>query len=176
MKARGLLMIEHRLIEKMLILAKTKADAMSDDTYDAVIIDTIVDFIKMYADRTHHGKEEGILFRKLEEKNLNQKDRIIMNELIDEHKQARLKVGEIVGLNSEFKKGNKHVAARIKEIITWLGEFYPVHIRKEDAIFFPNSDAYFSESELEGILKDYYEFDAKMIHEKYNKLYIDLNG
>ncbi|GAB1458226.1 hypothetical protein MASR2M48_35340 [Spirochaetota bacterium] len=91
MMARGLLMIEHRLIEKMLILAKTKVDLMNKENYNAVVIDSIVDFIKIYADRTHHGKEEDILFKKLESKNLNQTDKIIMNELIDEHRQARLK-------------------------------------------------------------------------------------
>jgi hemerythrin-like domain-containing protein len=168
-------MIEHRLIEKMLILAKTKVDLMNKENYNAVAIDSIVDFIKMYADRTHHGKEEDILFKKLESKNLNQTDKIIMNELIDEHRQARIKVGEIVKLNNEYKNGNKDVVIQIKEIITWLGVFYPVHIKKEDKIFFPNADVYFDNSELEEMLKDYYDFDAKMIHEKYANLYKELN-
>ncbi len=65
MKARGLLMIEHRLIEKMLLLAETKIGKMDEDTFDPVFFDQIVDFIRFYADRTHHGKEEGILFKKL---------------------------------------------------------------------------------------------------------------
>ncbi|GAB1458213.1 hemerythrin domain-containing protein [Spirochaetota bacterium] len=174
MIARGLLMIEHRLIEKMLILAKTKVDLMNKENYNATVIDNIVDFIKMYADRTHHGKEEDILFKKLESKTLNQKDKIIMNELIDEHRQARLKVGEIVKLNNEYKNGNKNIVAQIKEIISWLGVFYPVHIKKEDKIFFPNADTYFNDNELNEMLKDYYDFDAKMIHEKYNNLYKEL--
>ena len=172
--ARGLLMIEHRLIEKMLILAKTKVDLMNKENYNAVVIDSIVDFIKIYADRTHHGKEEDILFKKLESKNLNQTDKIIMNELIDEHRQARLKVGEIVKLNNEYKNGNKNIVSQIKEIINWLCEFYPVHIKKEDKIFFPNADIYFNDSELDEMLKDYYDFDVKMIHEKYNNLYKEL--
>jgi hemerythrin-like domain-containing protein len=32
---------------------------------DPVVIDVAVDFVRMYADRTHHGKEEEILFRDL---------------------------------------------------------------------------------------------------------------
>ena len=175
MKARGLLMIEHRLIEKMLILAKTKIDNMNEFNYDYVLVDNIVDFIKIYADRTHHGKEEDILFKKLESKTLNKTDREHMNGLIDDHKQARQKVGEIVDLNNKYKNGDRKVVHKIQEIINWLGKFYPVHIEKEDKVFFPNSDKYFTQSELDEMLKDYYDFDAKMIHEKYNKLYDELN-
>lgn len=176
MKPRGLLMIEHRLIEKMLSLAKSKVNQMNENTYNAVLIDSIVDFIKMYADRTHHGKEEDILFKKLKNKHLNQIDTITMNDLINEHKQARQKVGEIVELNIGYKIGNKGVVPKIKEIIDWLSKFYPVHIEKEDKIFFPNADKYFSQDELDIMLQEYYDFDAKMIHEKYNKLYTEMKG
>ena len=36
-----------------------------------LFIDIAVDLIRMYADRTHHGKEEDILFRDLEKKSLS---------------------------------------------------------------------------------------------------------
>lgn len=174
MKSRGLLMIEHRLIERMLLLAKNEVNQMNADNFNPILVDSVVDFIKTYADRTHHGKEEDILFKKLELKVLNQVDEKMMNELIDEHKQARNKVGEIIRLNSEYKNGQKDVVIKIIEIINWLNQFYPVHIKKEDEIFFPKADTYFSDEELEQMLKDYYEFDANMIHEKYNKLYKEL--
>ena len=175
MKARGLLMIEHRLIEKMLVLAKKNIETMNPDTYNPILVDNIVDFIRVYADRTHHGKEEDILFRDLEKKKLESADAAMMNELIGEHRQARVKVQEIVLLNGQFKDGDRTVVPRIREIVFWLSEFYPVHIKKEDAVFFPNADGYFSESELDAQLKEYYSFDAKMIHEKYQNLYAELN-
>ncbi len=42
MKPRGPLMIEHRLIEKMLAAAKTRAEAISPSGYDPVTVETIV--------------------------------------------------------------------------------------------------------------------------------------
>ncbi len=48
-------------------------------------IDSAVDFISVYADRCHHGKEEEILFRDLAKKKMNEEDTRIMNELIEEH-------------------------------------------------------------------------------------------
>ena len=174
MKPRGQLMMEHRLIEKVLILANKKATEMSKSNYNPILIDKIVDFIITYADRTHHGKEEDILFSELGKKSMDSENMKIMNELIDEHKQARIKVKEIIELNAQFKQGNSDVVNKIAEIIKWLAVFYPVHITKEDKLFFPNSEKYFSNDELDKMQEDFNDFDKKMIHEKYQKVYDDI--
>lgn len=60
------IMIEHRLIERMIsVVKRTLTKITSAEEVDPVFIDTAVDFIRIYADRTHHGKEEDILFREL---------------------------------------------------------------------------------------------------------------
>jgi hemerythrin-like domain-containing protein len=138
-RPRGQLMIEHRLIEKLLHAAAKVAKGMNQKTYDPVLVDSIVDFIKTYADRTHHGKEEDILFHELSEREVGGDDLVMMNELIDEHKQAREKVKTIVELNERYRNGSKAVVSQIREIILWLAEFYPVHIAKEDKRFFPRA-------------------------------------
>jgi hemerythrin-like domain-containing protein len=176
MKPRGLLMIEHRLIEKVLIVAKQKAISMTEIDYNPIFIETIVDFIKTYADRTHHGKEENILFAELAKKNLDAEDLRIMNELIDEHKQTRAKVKEVVELNEKYKGGDRKVVPMIVNAIIWLAGFYPVHIKKEDAVFFPNTEKYFNKSELDNLLNKFYEFDRNMIHEKYQNVYKVINS
>jgi hemerythrin-like domain-containing protein len=48
-------------------LKKIEATNQIDPLFD----DTVVDFIKIYADRTHHGKEEDILFRKFTNKQMS---------------------------------------------------------------------------------------------------------
>ena len=174
MKPRGLLMIEHRLIEKVLIAAKEKANLMTEKTYDPLFIDAVVDFIRTYADRTHHGKEEDILFKRLENKKLNEEDKKVMAELTNEHMQARQKVKEINELNSKYRNGNVSVVSKIADIINWLSVFYPIHIAKEDKIFFVNTEKYFDQEELDSLLKEFYEFDQKMIHEKYQNVYKQL--
>jgi hemerythrin-like domain-containing protein len=56
MQARGPLMIEHRLIERMLSVIKVALSKIeSKHEIDPVFVDIAVDFIRMYADRTHHG-------------------------------------------------------------------------------------------------------------------------
>jgi len=171
MKPRGLLMIEHRLIEKVFSAAEQKARSMTGMGYSPAWVEAVVDFIKTYADRTHHGKEEDILFTELAKKKPDQDHLRIMNELTEEHRQARVKVKEVVELNEKFKNGDRAVVPAIASILLWLAAFYPVHIRKEDAVFFPAAESYFRKDELEDLLNRFYEFDRTMIHEKYQKMY-----
>ncbi len=175
MKPRGPLMMEHRLIEKMLALADRKAAAMGEGSYDPVFVDAVVDFIKTYADRTHHGKEENILFAELEKKSLGEADAKALRELVEEHRQARAEVAKIVELNERYKRGERDTVGAIKGIVSWLASFYPVHIRKEDERFFPDTEKYFDERELDAMLERFWEFDRGMIHEKYRKLFESLS-
>ncbi|MBN2036477.1 MAG: hemerythrin domain-containing protein [Chitinispirillaceae bacterium] len=176
MKPRGPLMIEHRLIEKMLKIAGRELDVMrKEKTVDPVFIDTLVDFIRTYADRTHHGKEEDILFRELEKKTLNDRDKDGMRELIDEHISARKAVKELVAAKTRYADGDSGSIDGIIEKLDYLIKFYPEHIRKEDKVFFPDTEKYFSDEELDAMLGDFWEFDRKMIHEKYTRLYESLS-
>lgn len=171
MKPRGPLMIEHRLIEKVLKAAEQRVRSVTATGYDPVFIETVVDFVRMYADRTHHGKEEDILFADLQVRRLDRPDAVMMADLVEEHRQARSRVKSIVDLNEAFKKGDATVVPRIVELVLWLAAFYPAHIRKEDGDFFPNTERYFTPAELEAMLERFQEFDRNMIHEKYRQVY-----
>ena len=78
MQPIGPLMIEHRLIERMFTLMQREWQRITENMavdpefhfVDPVFIDTAVDFIRTYADRCHHGKEEEILFAALQKKEL----------------------------------------------------------------------------------------------------------
>jgi hemerythrin-like domain-containing protein len=175
MQARGPLMIEHRLIERMLSGIKTALLKIeSKQKVDPVFVDLIVDFIRMYADRTHHGKEEDILFNELNNKQLSAEDRRVMNELIEEHAFGRQTTKALVAANSRYRNGDGTALADIVDKLKTLIDFYPKHIEKEDKTFFPASRAYFTEQEDQAMLADFYEFDRKMIHEKYESVVEEL--
>lgn len=79
MKPIGILMWEHRLIERVIgLFPEHVARIGRTGTVDTFFIENAVDFIRTYADRTHHGKEEDILFRQLEGKNMSPEHRKIM--------------------------------------------------------------------------------------------------
>ena len=168
MQARGSLMIEHRLIERMLSSIKNILSKIeSKQKIDPVFVDTAVDFIQMYADRTHHGKEEDILFRELKKKSMSDEDRQIMAELTREHAFGRQTTRALIEATSRYRNGDAAALPDIFEKLQILVEFYPKHIEKEDKVFFPSSKAYFTDEEDQAILAKFLEFDQKMVHEKY---------
>jgi hemerythrin-like domain-containing protein len=171
-KPRGLLMIEHRLIEKMLALTRQELAWINQSgAIDVFFMNAFVDFIRVYADRTHHGKEEDILFEQLKGKNLVPADRAMMDELIAEHQLARRTTAELAQACQAYESGDHSQIDVIKEKIGFLSEFYPLHIDKEDKVFFPNAERYFTNAELDAMLEQFWFFDRRMIHEKYHKLY-----
>ncbi len=176
MKPRGPLMIEHRLIEKMIEIIKREVSRIKEtNKVDPIFIDNAVDFIRMYADKTHHGKEEDILFRDCEKKDMSPEDTLVMSELIEEHVYGRKIVGELVKAKNEYVLG-KNTLNIILEKLSALVEFYPKHIAKEDDVFFPNCEKYFSVDELQDMLNEFWEFDKTMIHVKYRSMVEDLSG
>jgi hemerythrin-like domain-containing protein len=170
MKPIGPLMWEHRLIEKMLAVAGREEQKIREHRkVDPVFIDTVVDFIRTYADRTHHGKEEDILFRDLANKKMSSEHARIVDELVAEHKYGRSLVVRLVEAKNRYLAGEETLS-EIASTLADLVAFYPRHIEKEDKHFFFPILNYFSAEEQDGMLREFSEFDRRMIHEKYRKV------
>jgi len=164
-------MQEHRIIEKMVLRLEDERRKITDlNQVDPFFIDAAVDFFRTYADRTHHGKEEDILFEELEKKQLTKKNYRVMNELVEEHRYARRTVQSLLKAKEKFIEGDEDAAAEILENLGKLIELYPMHIEKEDKGFFYDAMAYFTEEEQSRMLERFYEFDRNMIHEKYRAI------
>ena len=175
MQARGPLMIEHRLIERMITLIRDAlVHIQSTGKVDPLFVDAAVDFVRIYADRTHHGKEEDILFRDLDKRPLSAEDHRVMNELLQEHVFGRQTTKALVDANTRYRNGDATALTEIAERLQTLVTFYPKHIEKEDKVFFPAARAYFTHDEDQAMLSEFWEFDRKMIHEKYRAVVDEL--
>jgi len=177
MKPIGPLMWEHRLIEGMVHVIKDELARMKKEgSLNPFLIDAIIDFFKIYADRTHHGKEEDILFRRLEKKHLTGELRTIMNGLMEDHVRARENVGALAVSHDRYKKGDEGSRDDILERLRHITEIYPRHIEKEDKEFFYPCMDYFAEEEQRIMLDEFMEFDRHMIHEKYRNVVESFGG
>ena len=175
MQARAPLMIEHRLIERMLSVVGNVLKAIdSGRPVDPAFIDIAVDSIRIDADRTHHGKEEDILFRELEGKNMSAEHRRMMNELIEDHVFGRRTTQVLVAADERYSNGEDSAIEDIAGLLRTLAEFYPEHIRKEDKEFFPAFQCYLKDEEDQELLAEFRKIDQQMIHEEYKSLVIGL--
>jgi hemerythrin-like domain-containing protein len=164
----GPLMIEHRLIERMIrVIAENVKCIEREARVEQRFIETVVDFIRTYADHCHHGKEEDILFRELKKKNISAAHRKIMEELIQEHVLGRNTTGALVSAHQKYSAGDAGQLPEITSLLSHLVDFYPRHIEKEDKHFFLPVMEYFSQEEKDALLQEGFEFDQKLIHEKY---------
>ena len=165
------LMIEHRLIERMIKVMSTEVEEIrKTGKLRPEFIDQAVDFIRMYADRCHHGKEEDILFEMLGRTTMSDQYRQTMEELRGEHVVAREMTARLVAAKDRHIAGDGAALGDAVTIMKGLVEFYPLHIEKEDRRFFIPCMAYFSSHEQDDMLEAFWEFDRKLIHEKYRSV------
>jgi len=175
MQPIGPLMIEHRLIERMIGLMSQELERIRNNIavdpefafVDPVFIDTAVDFLRIYADRCHHGKEEDILFAELAAKDLAPDLKKTMDDLTAQHVQARQYTGELVKAKENYLRQEPEAVNQILSYLDQLTSMYPQHITTEDRHFFIPCMEYFTTEEKDAMLEKMYEFDRKMIHERY---------
>jgi hemerythrin-like domain-containing protein len=164
----GPLMIEHRLIERMVEVLVAEEERINKQyAPDTDLLLAAADFFRTYADRCHHGKEEDILFRELQSKTLADEHLIILNELKDEHTIARTNVRSLVDARQRLLEGKAEAAEEIQQVLGTLTALYPAHIEKEDKRFFIPVMDYFSKKEQLDMVHRFWEFDERLIHRVY---------
>ena len=166
-------MYEHRLIERMVALLELEMEGIrgTGDVHPG-FVGSGVDFFRTYADRTHHGKEEDILFRDLENLDMPPGLWETMEELRAEHVYGRRVVGDLMASRGRFLEGDDDALEEMVGHLGTLVEFYPAHIEKEDnRFFFPCMDL-FSNEEQAAMLAKFWEFDRRMIHRKYTEMVV----
>lgn len=97
----------------------------------------IVNFLTVFADQCHHGKEEGVLIPAM--KQSRKKNVKFLSEIIGEHKTGRdLINGMRVSLEGYSRDTPElfHFSANAEGYVRLLTE----HIRKENVILFPEAD------------------------------------
>ncbi|MCE5296582.1 MAG: hemerythrin domain-containing protein [Euryarchaeota archaeon] len=168
----GSLMIEHRLIEKMISrIAEENMRIERSGNVDHDFIVDALDFMRNFADRCHHGKEEDILFREMRKKKMPPELEATLNRLVEEHKISRGLIGTIDEANVRYRGGEGSAKDDIVNAIERMTTLYPQHIEEEDRRFFPKAMDLFTREEKDAMIAESNEFDRKLILERYTKLY-----
>ncbi len=172
------LMIEHRLIDRMIRLMAQEAARIGDNLevgpqfafVEVRFIDAAVDFLRVYADRLHHGKEEDILFVALKGKPLSPEQLAILQQLQAEHTWGRQATANLAATRQRLAQGDPGATADLLKCLSALAEFYPRHMTKEDQDFFLPVMTYFSPEEKNALLGQMNDPDNASVHEKYQKV------
>lgn len=167
----GPLMVEHRLIERMIAQVAREAKRIrSTGKVDTDFVLAAIDFIRLYADRLHHGKEEDLLFRELKQKPLSASHRQVLEELEAEHVQGRKMVGRLAMVRERVIRGEASAPKDLAFLMEELVRFYPAHIDKEDRDFFLPCMDYFTEEEQAHLLQEAEVFERNLLQSFYEEM------
>lgn len=139
---------EHSLIKRWLaLIPAVLKDLDLEKEEDRQLILQGVDFIRSYADRFHHAKEEDILFQYFD-KNLD-----ILQVMIQDHITGRSHVKAVVeGVEHKNKD-------EVLEHLTAYRNLLRQHIKKEDEILFPWMEKQLSLTQIGGLFSRFQETD-----------------
>lgn len=155
------LVAEHRLILRMIALLERNAKLTAEGNYTnwQFFLDG-VDFIRNYADRFHHAKEEDVLFVALIENGMPRENSPIAAMLM-EHDQGRAHVKAMETAALEALAGQPEREKIIAEHAMAYVELLREHISKEDGILYPLAERVIPEAMRESICRGYAEAETK---------------
>lgn len=151
------------VIEKMAKLAKDNKNLEFND------VESILEFLQVFADKCHHGKEEGLLFPALEKLGIGNENGPI-GVMLSEHVEGRGFIKDMVNstANKTLDKNKFAVAA------TSYVNLMRTHIRKENQILFPMGEQNLSDAEQKELLEAFDNHERTMIgegkHEEFHKM------
>jgi hemerythrin-like domain-containing protein len=119
-----------------------------------------VDFIRNYADRFHHAKEEDILFVTLVKNGMPEK-RSPIEAMHIEHEQGRAHVQAIEEAARQALAGNQTLAPIIAEHARGYAALLRSHIEKEDEILYPMAERVLPEEVRLAMLQAYARAEIK---------------
>jgi len=134
MNSIELMVNEHKNIKRMLaVIRKYCFKVLKNQQLDYNDFYRIIDFVRNYADKHHHGKEEKILFRIMMENMGPVADKLIRNGMLVEHDLGRLHLTQLEAAIEDYEKNpvTDHKLDIISNAVGY-GALLQRHIEKED--------------------------------------------
>lgn len=163
---------EHKLILRMIALVEQNTELLEQGRFRnwQFYLDA-VDFIRNYADRFHHAKEEDVLFVELIKNGMPEKQSPI-EAMHMEHDQGRAHVRAMEEAAQKALDGETGQAAIIAEHAKGYAALLRGHIEKEDDILYPLAERVLPEDVRARMLLAYGQAEAKTpeLEEKYVRM------
>jgi len=174
MSATNELRTEHRAIERMLAILETAAARLEQgERVRPDVFRQGVDFVRNFADRCHHGKEEQNLFPRMEARGVPREGGPI-GVMLFEHELGRAFAGAIAGAIDAYEADGQAAARVIAENARGYVDLLRQHIMKEDNVLFPMADRVLSAADQAELDERFEQIETERMgpdtHERYHRL------
>lgn len=164
---------EHHFIQKVVGAITVLAERLeTGQDVEKETLRDIVEFMRTFADKDHHGKEETHLFPLLERKGVPIRG-CPLGVLIAEHQRGRALVAGLATAAEAYARDGPSAKKPLLESLRGLSSLYPDHIWKEDYLLFPMTNKLLTQQE-QSELHEKFEMVEKAIgldvHHRYEQL------
>ena len=168
---------EHLLIAQVVRFISTlSARIEAGQTVDPDILHDVVEFMRLFADQCHHGKEEDLLFPLLVKKGVPLHGCPI-EALTAEHVRGRAFVKGLAESAEAYKKSAAFARDGLIENLRAIAGLYPNHIWKEDYLLYPMANKVLSPEDLRALAPAFEQVEINMgqeVHHRFEQLVAQL--
>lgn len=180
MKPTEDLVDEHKAIKIMLSIMDNISNRLEAGKHvNPQHLEKILEFLRIFADKCHHGKEEDLLFPVLVEAGIPRESAPIA-VMLNEHKIGRDYIKNMADNFVKYKRGDSSSSSKIIKNIREYTRLLTQHIDKEDTILYPMADHQLSDEKQKELLKRFEDIEKNVIgegkHEDFHKLLLHLKN
>lgn len=173
MDAIDILINEHKYIKRVLAAITSDCiELVEGKSADIEFYRKVIDFVRNYADKYHHQKEEKKLFNLMSEINENIKNGPVMGMLM-EHDLGRMYIKNLEEAITDYEKGEKDKKAFIVANALSYAEHLRKHIDKEDTAIYMMARRQLSQSIQEEITKEFKKIEDERENIEFRSKYIE---
>lgn len=174
MQATQVLRDEHEGILTMLAIVETAAMRLRDGkSIPSDLMFNAADFFSGFADKCHHGKEEGRLFPKLVEHGIPDEGGPV-GVMKAEHVRGREFIRAMRVTAEQYMHGDASAVPALVENTLGYVKLLRQHINKENQVLFAMADQRIPAAEQRELAQFYDEFEAQVmgagVHERYHAM------
>jgi len=163
--ATKILRQEHEVILRILDVTEKNAQALEAGAeVPAEVLSNTIEFLRLYADRQHHGKEEDLLFPEMEKKGMPREGGPIGMMLI-EHKFGRGHIARMAEAAEAYQSGDREAAAQWADAALDYVALLREHIAKENNILFVMAERMLSPDDQQRLAAEFDGVDKNKMGE-----------
>ncbi|MBP7612210.1 MAG: hemerythrin domain-containing protein [Paludibacter sp.] len=173
MLAIDILVKEHDSILKVIEITQTILNTNDKSTVKLDHVEQIIDFIKNFADKYHHLKEEDVLFMEMEKHGMPREGGPIA-VMLHEHDEGRNYIKHAVEAIGKLKLGDDSAFEQLSKNLLNYCTLLTNHIGKENNILYPMADRLLPADVKSAMTDNFEKTNLTTINNEYHDKYLKM--
>jgi len=170
-----LMVEEHKNIKRMLrVIRKACLTVMKGNEIDYNDFEKMIDFVRNYADKHHHEKEEKILFNRMVDEIGGAAEKLVKFGMLVEHDFGRMYMKDLEEALGKAKAGDEEAKLDVIANAVSYTNLLSRHIDREDNVAYPFARRELCEETLNKINMECHSFEEETnkagVQNKYIKI------